>query len=215
MLRIDEANIGYDSDNYILERVNFEVDLDTRISLVGPNGAGKSTLLKALLGELTIYEGKCFIHNRLRVGVFTQHHLDTLDLQKSALEQMMITYPNIHHEKFRSHLGSFGMSGNLALKPMYLLSGGQKSRVVFAMITFTNPHILLLDEPTNHLDFDAINALIDGLNNFDGGIVVVSHDQYFLSRVCDRLYVVDKKRVKLFDGDINDYRNTQDRKSVV
>lgn len=91
---------------------------------------------------------------------------------------------------------------------MYLLSGGQKSRVAFAMITYTNPHILLLDEPTNHLDFDAINALIVALNNFDGGIVVVSHDQYFLSSVCDRMYVVNKGKVKLFDGDINDYKKS-------
>ena len=208
MLRLDEANIGYSSGKHILEKVNLNLDLETRISLVGPNGAGKSTLLKALTGELTVFEGHCFIHNRLRVGVFTQHHLDSLDLRLSAVEQMMITYPNVHSEKFRSHLGSFGISGNLALRPMYLLSGGQKSRVAFAMITWTKPHILLLDEPTNHLDFDAINALIVALNNFEGGIVVVSHDQYFLSSVCDRMYVVNKKKVKLFEGDINDYRKS-------
>ena len=91
---------------------------------------------------------------------------------------------------------------------MYLLSGGQKSRVVFAIITWTQPHILLLDEPTNHLDFDAINALIDALNNFEGGIVVVSHDQYFLSNVCDRLYIVNNKKVKVFEGTIVDYKNS-------
>eukprot|EP00347_Sterkiella_histriomuscorum_P009134 403342390 len=208
MLRLDEANIGYVQGKNILEKVNMNLDLETRISLVGPNGAGKSTLLKALMGELQVFEGHCFIHNRLRVGVFTQHHLDSLDMRLSAVEQMMVTYPNVHSEKFRSHLGSFGISGNLALRPMYLLSGGQKSRVAFAMITWTKPHILLLDEPTNHLDFDAINALIVALNNFEGGIVVVSHDQYFLSSVCDRMYVVNKKKVKLFEGDINDYRKS-------
>lgn len=120
----------------------------------------------------------------------------------------METFPGNHSDKFRSHLGSFGISGNLALRPMYLLSGGQKSRVAFALITWLKPHILLLDEPTNHLDFDAINALIVALNNFEGGLVVVSHDQYFLSSLCDKLYVVKNKKVKIFEGDIDDYRKT-------
>ena len=120
----------------------------------------------------------------------------------------MVSYPGNHAEKFRSHLGSFGISGNLALRPMYLLSGGQKSRVAFAMITWPKPHVLLLDEPTNHLDFDAINALIIALNNYEGGLVVVSHDQYFLSNVCDRLYVVKNRKVKIFEGDIDHYRKS-------
>lgn len=114
--------------------------------------------------------------------------------------------PDETSEKLRAHLGSFGISGNMALRPMYLLSGGQKSRVSFAMITWSKPHILLLDEPTNHLDFDSINALIIALNNYEGGLVVVSHDQYFLSALCDRLYVVDHNGVNQFDGDIDDYR---------
>jgi ATP-binding cassette subfamily F protein 3 len=208
MLRLDEAVIGYSSDKVILDKVNMNIDLETRICLVGPNGAGKSTLLKALLGELPVIEGHSFLHNRVRIGVFTQHHIDLLDLRLSAVEQMMKEYPNVHNEKIRNHLGSFGVSGNLALRPMYLLSGGQKSRVAFAMVTWPKPHILLLDEPTNHLDFDAINALIVALNNFEGGIVVVSHDQYFLSSVCDRMYVVKNKKVKLFEGGIDEYRKS-------
>jgi ATP-binding cassette, subfamily F, member 3 len=208
MLRLDEAVIGYSKDKIILDKVNLNLDLETRICLVGPNGAGKSTLLKALKGELPVIEGHSFIHNRVRIGVFTQHHIDSLDMRLSAVEQMMKEYPNVHNEKIRNHLGSFGIGGNLALRPMYLLSGGQKSRVAFAMVTWTKPHILLLDEPTNHLDFDAINALIVALNNFEGGIVVVSHDQYFLSSVCDRMYVVKNKKVKLFEGGIEDYRKS-------
>jgi ATP-binding cassette, subfamily F, member 3 len=99
-------------------------------------------------------------------------------------------------EALRAHLGSFGLSGALALRPMYLLSGGQKSRVSFAMITFERPHVLMLDEPTNHLDYDAINALIVALNNFSGGLVVVSHDEYFLNALCDKLYLVQNGLVK-------------------
>jgi len=206
LCRLDEASIGWTTGNPVLTRVNINIDLDTRIALVGPNGAGKSTLVKALMGELELQDGYRFIHNRLRIGVFTQHHMDKLDLRLSAVEQMMQSYPLVPSEKFRQHLGSFGIAGNMALRPMYLLSGGQKSRVSFAMITWEKPHILMLDEPTNHLDFDAINALIVALNNFEGGLVVVSHDEYFLSALCDRLYIVNKQKVKSFEGGLADYR---------
>jgi ATP-binding cassette subfamily F protein 3 len=206
ILRLDEARVGWTDDKPLLKRVNINVDMETRIALVGPNGAGKSTIVKSLTGEIDILDGYRFIHNKLRVGVFTQHHMDMLDARLSAVEQMMKNYPEETSEKIRNHLGSFGITGNLALRPMYLLSGGQKSRVSFAMITWEKPHILLLDEPTNHLDFDAINALIVALNNFEGGLVVVSHDQYFLSALCDRLYIVDNQTVTQFDGDIDDYR---------
>lgn len=205
-MRLDEANIGYNTKLTILEKVNINVDLETRIALIGPNGAGKSTLVKALCGDLELTDGYRFIHNRLRIGVFTQHHMDSLDLKMSAVEMLMSKHSDVPAEKFRSHLGSFGISNNLALRPMYLLSGGQKSRVSFAIITWEKPHILMLDEPTNHLDFDAINALIVALNNFEGGLVVVSHDEYFLNALCDRLYIVNKKKVKAFDGDLNSYR---------
>lgn len=124
LCRLDEACIGWTAGDPVLTRVNINVDLDTRIALVGPNGAGKSTLVKALMGELELQDGYRFLHNRLRVGVFTQHHMDLLDLRLSAVEQMMQKYPLVHSDKFRTHLGSFGIGGNLALRPMYLLSGG-------------------------------------------------------------------------------------------
>uniref|UniRef100_A0A7S3CQM9 ABC transporter domain-containing protein n=1 Tax=Strombidium rassoulzadegani TaxID=1082188 RepID=A0A7S3CQM9_9SPIT len=206
IMRLDEAKIGWSADKPLLRKVNINVDMETRIALVGPNGAGKSTIVKSITGQIEVIDGYRFIHNKLRVGVFTQHHMDMLDSRLSAVEQMMQMFPDETSEKIRMHLGSFGISGNLALRPMYLLSGGQKSRVSFAIITWDRPHILLLDEPTNHLDFDAINALIVALNNFEGGLVVVSHDQYFLSALCDRLYVVDGGTVTQFEGDIEDYR---------
>mmetsp|Transcript_102188 Transcript_102188/g.141226 ORF Transcript_102188/g.141226 Transcript_102188/m.141226 type:complete len:230 (-) Transcript_102188:71-760(-) len=208
LCRLDECNIGYSEGNDILKKVNMNIDMDTRIALIGPNGAGKSTLLKALTGQLEASDGYQFMHNRLRVGVFTQHFTDSLEMRLSAVEQLHIRYPGEHAEKFRQHLGAFGISGNLALRPMYLLSGGQKSRVAFAMITWEKPHILFLDEPTNHLDFDAINALIVALNNFEGGLLVVSHDEYFLSALCDKLFVVNKGKCQPFEGDINAYRKS-------
>lgn len=206
ILRLDEAKVGWTKDKPLLRKVNLNVDMETRIALVGPNGAGKSTLVKTVMGQIEHLDGYRFIHGKLRVGVFTQHHMDMLDQRLSAVEQMMQQNENETSEMIRKHLGSFGITGNLALRPMYLLSGGQKSRVSFAMITWTKPHILLLDEPTNHLDFDAINALIIALNNYEGGLVIVSHDQYFLSALCDRLYVVADGVVGQFDGDIEDYR---------
>lgn len=124
LMRLDEANIGYNESASILEKVNINIDLDTRIALIGPNGAGKSTLVKALTGDLELNDGYRFLHNRLRIGVFTQHHMDSLDLKMSAVEQMMFRWSDIPAEKFRSHLGSFGITNNMALRPMYLLSGG-------------------------------------------------------------------------------------------
>lgn len=195
IMRLDETCVGWTKDVPLLNKVNINVDMETRIALVGPNGAGKSTLVKSMIGQIPVLDGYRFIHGKLRVGVFTQHHMDMLDQRLSATEQMMQMNPDETSEKLRQHLGSFGISGNLALRPMYLLSGGQKSRVSFAYVTWNKPHILLLDEPTNHLDFDAINALIVALNNYEGGLVVVSHDQYFLSALCDRLYIVDNGTV--------------------
>lgn len=109
LMRLDEANIGYNEKTSILEKVNINVDLETRIALIGPNGAGKSTLVKALIGDLELNDGYRFLHNRLRVGLFTQHHMDSLDLKMSAVEQMMDRWPEVPAEKFRSHLGSFGI----------------------------------------------------------------------------------------------------------
>ena len=199
IMRLDEAKIGYENGPTILSGVNMNVDLETRIALIGPNGAGKSTVVKALCGKLDIKDGNRTLNGRCRVGMFTQHHTDSLDLKLSALEQMIAKFPDFKPvEALRAHLGSFGMSGQLALRPMYLLSGGQKSRVSFAMITFERPHVLMLDKPTNHLDYDAINALIVGLNNYEGGLVVVSHDEYFLNAVCDRLYLVENGKVAAY-----------------
>jgi len=131
--------------------------------------------------------------------------MDMLDPRMSALEHFHQKWPLERAEALRSHLGSFGISDKLALKPMTLLSGGQKSRVSFATICFEQPQILLLDEPTNHLDYDAINALIESLKGYEGGLCVISHDQYFLNALCDSISLVENGEVIPYKGTINDY----------
>ncbi|EEH11762.1 ABC transporter family protein (macronuclear) [Tetrahymena thermophila SB210] len=206
LLKIEDGLFGYKKESTILRGINFAVDCDSRIAIVGANGAGKSTLLKLLVGSLELSEGQQYRSSRLRCSMFTQHHLDQLDLTLSPLEQIMRDYPGSTQEAYRAHLGSFGISGNMSLRPNYLLSGGQKSRVAFALAVYNNPHILILDEPTNHLDIDAVNALIIALNNFQGGVLIVSHDQHLISTVCDQIWYVKHSRLKRFNGDFEDYR---------
>ena len=206
VLRLTECIIGYGAGKEICDDVTIDINMESRIAIVGPNGAGKTTLLRTLTGDLEIMDGTQYLNQRARIGLFTQHHVDSLDLRLSAVEQMMESYGTLGVEDYRAHLGSFGLSGNLSIRPMYLLSGGQKSRVAFAMITWKKPHILVLDEPTNHLDIDAINALIIALESFKGGLVIVSHDQYFVSSLCQTIYTVKDECVKKFDGDFNDYK---------
>jgi ATP-binding cassette subfamily F protein 3 len=206
ILRLDNVDLGYSLNNPILSKVNFSVDMSSRIAVVGPNGAGKTTLLKSLTNELIPMSGILYRHNKLKLAMFTQHHVDQLDLELSPVEQIAKLYSDLSGETIRSHLSSFGITGNLALRPIYLLSGGQKSRVALAAIVFSNPHIILMDEPTNHLDIDAVNALAIALGSFNGGLVIVSHDQHFVESVCTQIWVVNHKKCSQFKGGFLDYK---------
>mmetsp|Transcript_33470 Transcript_33470/g.58642 ORF Transcript_33470/g.58642 Transcript_33470/m.58642 type:complete len:684 (+) Transcript_33470:51-2102(+) len=208
LLRIDDGAFAYPDCAPLLEDINFGVDCNSRIALLGRNGEGKSTLLKLLIGTLDLSSGSQIRNRRIRVSMFAQHQTDDLDLRLSALEHLSTTFPNQTAEALRNHLGSFGLSGNLALLPMYLLSGGQKARVAFATAAFHQPHVMLLDEPTNHLDIDAVHALIMALHAFSGGLVVVSHDMHFIQSLCEELWVIRGGKVKRFRGDAADYRRS-------
>ena len=205
LLRIDEGSFGY-RDELILSGININVDMDTRMAILGRNGCGKTTLLKIFEEELSVTSGQFFRHRRLRLATFTQHHIDQLNLSLTPLEQLMEMYPNTPSQNIRAHLSSFGISGPLALRTICYLSGGQKSRVAFAAVAFKQPHVLLLDEPTNHLDIDAVNALILAIEVYCGGVVVVSHDQHFVSSVCKELWVIKKGKVRQFKGDFKEYK---------
>ncbi|XP_042449338.1 ABC transporter F family member 3-like isoform X3 [Zingiber officinale] len=206
IISFSDVSFGYPGGPILFKNLNFGIDLDSRIAMVGPNGIGKSTILKLISGDLQPTSGTVFRSAKVRMAVFSQHHVDGLDLSSNPLLYMMRCYPGVPEQKLRAHLGSFGVTGNLALQPMYTLSGGQKSRVAFAKITFKKPHIILLDEPSNHLDLDAVEALIQGLVIFQGGVLMVSHDEHLIAGSVGELWAVSESRVAPFSGTFQDYK---------
>ncbi|KAI3822091.1 hypothetical protein L1987_09672 [Smallanthus sonchifolius] len=206
IISFSDASFGYPGGPILFKNLNFGIDLDSRVAMVGPNGIGKSTILKLISGDLQPTSGTVFRSAKVRIAVFSQHHVDGLDLTSNPLLYMMRCFPGVPEQKLRGHLGSFGVTGNLALQPMYTLSGGQKSRVAFAKITFKKPHIILLDEPSNHLDLDAVEALIQGLVIYQGGVLMVSHDEHLISGSVDQLWAVSEGRVTPFNGTFQDYK---------
>jgi ATP-binding cassette subfamily F protein 3 len=211
LLQFQDAAFGYSPDKVLFRNLNLGIDMDSRVALVGANGVGKTTLLRLLCGELEPTSGTALRHGKLKFARFSQHFVDQLDLTMSPLEFFMSKYQGINQQVARAHLGKFGLSGDLALRTINTLSGGQKSRVVFAVISWTRPQILLLDEPSNHLDIDTVDALTQALNEFPGGVLLVSHDERLISHVCDEIWVFDEnedgeKEIKVYDGDFDDYK---------
>ncbi|KAF3761437.1 P-loop containing nucleoside triphosphate hydrolase protein [Cryphonectria parasitica EP155] len=206
IVQMSGVTFGYSPDKILLRNVDLDVQLDSRIGIVGPNGAGKTTVLKLLIGKLSPSSGLITQHPRLRVGFFAQHHVDALDLTTSAVSFMAKNYPGKTDEEYRRTLGAFGITGTTGLQKMGLLSGGQKSRVAFACLALTNPQILVLDEPSNHLDIEAMDALSDALREFEGGVLMVSHDVTMLQTVCTSLWVCENGTVEKFDGTVADYK---------
>jgi len=203
----------------LLQGVDLGISNDARIGIVGRNGIGKSTLLKLITRELEPMMGTISLQSNLQIGFFNQHHADSLDLNVSALQYFMKMYPKEREDNLRGFLGRFHVSGDLAIKPMRFLSGGQKSRVSFAALSFQRPHLILLDEPTNHLDTSSIESLLDALNSFAGAVVVVSHDQYFISQLCNEIWVVKEGEeevggvVERFLGSFDEYKDQIVRKT--
>lgn len=206
VLQVNDVTFGYDAARPLIRAANFAVDLDSRIAIVGPNGAGKSTLVKLILGELVAQEGVISRNAKLRVACFTQHHVTQLDLSSTPLDYLSRLFPGHKPEVVRAHLSAFGITQDLATQRIGTLSGGQKSRVAFALCSWKRPHVLILDEPTNHLDIDTIDALIVALANFSGGVLVVSHDQHFVESVAEDIFIVGEGSVSRFKGQFKDYR---------
>ncbi|RWS07657.1 ATP-binding cassette sub-family F member 2-like protein [Dinothrombium tinctorium] len=191
----------------IYKNLEFGVDLDSRIALVGPNGAGKSTLLKLLCGELVPTDGLVRTHSHLRIARYHQHLHEQLDLNISALDYMMKSFPEVKEkEEMRKIIGRYGLTGRQQICPMRQLSDGQRCRVVFAWLAWQVPHMLFLDEPTNHLDMETIDALADAINDFEGGMVLVSHDFRLISQVAKEIWICANQTVTKWDKDILAYK---------
>lgn len=210
MVSIDNADVGYEDGNPILSSVHESIDRDDRIAILGANGNGKSTMMKLIAGKLGVMEGNLFRSNKLRIGYFSQHQTEELDVNATPYEEMMSMmrqkYPEVSEPIVRAKLGAFGFSRQLSDNKISTLSGGEKARLLFAFMSFDAPHLLLLDEPTNHLDIDAREALVQALNGYEGAIVIVSHDPNMIERVADRLWLVKDGACTHFDGDLEDYR---------
>lgn len=208
VIMVQNVSFRYnDTTPWIYRNLEFGIDLDTRLALVGPNGAGKSTLLKLLYGEITPTEGMIRKNSHLRFARYHQHLHELLDMDMSPLDYMLKCFPEIkEREEMRRIVGRYGLSGKQQVSPIRQLSDGQKCRVVFAWISQQAPHLLLLDEPTNHLDIETIDALADAIVNFEGGMVLVSHDFRLISQVANEIWVCEKETVTKWNGGILDYK---------
>lgn len=207
ILQLDEVEFYYSKDQPLFSGLNLSADLDSRICIVGENGAGKTTVLKLLMGELTPVNGVRQAHRNLKIGYFSQHHVDQLDLNVCSVELLLNKFPGRTEEEYRHQLGGYGITGELATRPVASLSGGQKSRVAFAQMTMPCPNFYILDEPTNHLDMETIEALAKALNKFKGGVILVSHDERLIRMVCKELWVCEGGKVRRIDGGFDEYRD--------
>ena len=206
VLQLQDISFGYPGCELLYDKVDLGADLDSRIALVGPNGAGKTTLLKLMCRELVPTTGSVRPHPHLRMGRYTQHFVDTLDLSLSPLEFFCKEYPDRHIDEVRQMIGRFGISGTNQTKTMELMSDGIKCLVAFAQVAYQKPHIMLLDEPTNHLSIENIDALAGAINSFAGGVLLVSHDMRLISQVAKEIWECRDKKVTRFPGDIMEYK---------
>jgi len=209
VIMVQKVSFRYNETTpWIYKNLEFGMDLDTRLALVGPNGAGKSTLLKLIAGELHPTEGMIRRNNHLKLGRYHQHLHELLELDLSPLDYMMKQFPEFkERDEMRKVIGRYGISGKAQTSQMKQLSDGQRCRVVFAWLAWQSPHMLLLDEPTNHLDMETIDALAEAINNFEGGLVLVSHDFRLINQVADKIWICEKETVTEWKGDIGAYKD--------
>ncbi|MEW6995306.1 ATP-binding cassette domain-containing protein [Colwelliaceae bacterium MEBiC 14330] len=222
LLSLSESQCGYAKSDYseqaiILRDVGLTLVPGSRIGLLGRNGAGKSTLIKSLAGEISLLKGERYCAQELKIGYFSQHQLEQLHLPSSPVDHILRAKPALGEPQARTFLGRFGFSGDQALSQVATMSGGEKARLVLALIVLEKPQLLLLDEPTNHLDLEMRQALVMALQDFGGAIILIAHDRFLLESCVDEFYLVANGQVSTFSGDIDDYQQwlNDDKKQTI
>ena len=206
LITMDKASVGYVPGHPILTGLSFRFDPEDRIALLGKNGNGKSTMAKLLAGKLKAMGGEFTPARKLVVGYFAQHQQEELNLDITPVDTLSGLRPQLTIEQVRTQLGGFGFSTEKQLTKVGKLSGGERARLMLALATLDKPNLLILDEPTNHLDIDARNELLTALNDFDGAVILVSHDRRLIEATAETLLLVSDGKVTPFDGDLDDYR---------
>jgi len=205
LITLDMAAVGYAADKPVLQRLNLRIDPDDRIALLGRNGNGKTTLARLLAAQLAPMAGEMHASGKMRVGYFTQYQVEELHGEDTPLQHMTRAMAGKTPGAVRAQLGRFGFSGDKATTRVDKLSGGERARLALALITRDAPHLLILDEPTNHLDVDSREALVQALNDYNGAVILVSHDRHMVELTADRLVLVDDGGAKDYPGSIDDY----------
>ncbi len=205
LLKMERADLGYGAET-VLKNISLSLENGARFGLLGVNGSGKSTFIKALSGSLKPQNGQIIRSDKLNIGYFAQHQLDTLRDDQSPVRHIQKLSPEAREQDIRNFLGGFLFAGDMATAPIAPFSGGEKARLALAMLVWQKPNLLLLDEPTNHLDLDMRHALTLALQSFEGALILVSHDRSLIEATTDQFLLIDQGSLKTFDGDLNDYR---------
>jgi ATP-binding cassette subfamily F protein 3 len=205
LIAIESVAVGY-GDRTILDRLNLTIQPDDRIALLGANGNGKSTFCKLIGGRLAPLKGEIRRPAKMDVAYFAQHQVDELNPNATAYDHVAARMPDVPVAKARARAARFGFGGSKSETPVSNLSGGEKARLLMGLAAFNGPNLLILDEPTNHLDIDSRTALMEAINDYEGAVILVSHDRFLIEACADRLWLVGSGTVKPFDGDMDDYR---------
>ena len=206
IVRVVEADLGYEEGKPILKKVSLRIDQDDRIAILGPNGEGKSTLVKAISGRIRPLAGNVYKHKKLDIAYFSQHQVDELKPKQSPYDHVRALMPDGTEAQVRAATAALGFGHEKADTKVENMSGGEKARLLLGLITFHGPHLIILDEPTNHLDIDSREALSAALNQYAGAVLLITHDGHLAEAVADRLWLVKDGAVAPYDGDLDDYR---------